>query len=114
MSNLDNNLAKGNFSDVGLEGGVAGNALRGDWELDQAWWRENFTNRPYVSADRRYEDYEPGYRFAYQSQSRYRGQKWNDVEPRLAQDWKHYEGRGESTWDHVKDSVRDAWERITR
>jgi len=114
MSNLDNNIAKGNFSDVGMTGSVASDALRGDWNLDQAWWRENFSDRPYVSADRRFEDYEPGYRFAYQSQTRYKGRKWNEVEPHLQQDWKHYEGRGESHWDHVKDSVRDAWDSINR
>jgi hypothetical protein len=114
MANLEDNLAKGNTSNIGLTGSVANDALRGDWNLDQAWWRENFSDRPYVSADRRFEDYEPGYRFAYQSQSRYHGKKWDDVEPHLAQDWRHYEGRGESTWEHVKDSVRDAWDRITR
>ena len=111
---MDDNLAKGNVSDVGLTGsGVNQGTFSGDWNLDQAWWRENFRNRPYVTADRRFEDYEPGYRFGYQSLSRYRGKNWNDVESNLSSDWQHFEGRGQSTWENVKDSVRDAWDSIT-
>ena len=111
MANLDD-LNKGNFSDVGMTGNAIG-TMTGTWDTDQAWWRENFRNRPYVTADRRFEDYEPGYRFAYQSQSRYRGKNFNEVEPSLRSDWNNYEGRGTSTWDHVKESVRDAWDHLT-
>ena len=109
------NLNKGNTSDIGLTGQpVTGTGtFSGDWNLDQQWWRENFTNRPYVTADQRFEDYEPGYRFAYQSVSRYRGKKFNEIEPSLRSDFDTFEGRGQSTWDNMKEAVHDAWDKLT-
>ena len=108
---MDNNIAKGNTSDVGLTG-TTGN-LSGDWNLDQNFWRANFRDRPYVTADRRFEDYEPGYRFGYESANRYRGKQWNDIEPTLRTDWDRFEGRGHSTWENMKDAVHDAWDKVT-
>ena len=108
------NLNKGNLSDIGMTGSSTGTGtFTGDWNQDQLWWRDNFRNRPYVSADRRFEDYEPGYRFGYESANRYRGKNWNDVETNLRTDWDRFEGRGSSTWENIKDSVRDAWDSVT-
>jgi len=108
------NLNKGNTSDIGLTGSTAGTgAISGDWNLDQQWWRENFRDRPYVSADRTFEYYEPGYVFGYQAANGYRGRNFNDVEPNLRADFDRFEGRGQSTWENMKDSVRDAWDKVT-
>lgn len=110
---MADNLAKGNTSDVGITGSTSSSPISGDWNLDQTWWRTNFRDRPYVTADRRFEDYEPGYRFGYESATRYRGKKWNDVESNLKTDWKTFEGRGQSTWENMKDSIHDAWDKVT-
>jgi hypothetical protein len=109
------NLNKGNTSDIGLTGTpTTGTGLfSGDWNLDQTWWRENFRDRPYVTADQRFEDYEPGYRFGYDVANRYRGKTWTDIEPNLRADFNRFEYRGESTWDNMKDAVRDAWDKLT-
>lgn len=109
---MADNIAKGNTSDVGL-GGTTSSSISGDYNIDQNWWRDNFRHRPYVTADRRFEDYEPGYRFGYESAKRHRGKQWNDVEPTLRSDWDRFEGRGHSTWDNMKDAVHDAWDRVT-
>jgi hypothetical protein len=117
-------IAKGNSIDIGRTDintvpGFSGSSevgstpLTGDWTRDRDWWRSSFQNRPYATADRRFEDYEPGYRFGYESTNRYRGRDWNDVEPNLRTDWDRYEHRGSSTWENVKDSVRDAWDNLT-
>lgn len=87
--------------------------LSGDWMKDREWWRSSFHSRPYASADKPFEDYEPGYRFAYDEAGKYRGKRWDDVEPKLRTDWDRFEGRGQSTWENVKDSVRDAWDNLT-
>ena len=87
--------------------------ITGDWNRDRGWWRENFRSRPYALADRKFEDYEPGYRYAYESYGRYKGRNFNDVEPELRTGFNRFEGRGTSTWENVKDSVRDAWDRLT-
>ena len=108
------NLNKGNTSDIGLSGTTTGaGTVSGDWNLDQSWWRENFRDRPYVTADRDFDYYEPGYRFGYESANRYRGKRFDDIEPDLRNDFDRFEGRGKSTWQNMKDAVRDAFDRVT-
>ena len=103
------NLRNQNLDDVGMTSGT----FSGSWNNDRSWWQQNFNSRPYVSADRRFEDYEPSYRFGYAAANRYRGRNFNDIELNLRSDWDRHEGRGNSTWDHVKDAVRDAWDKVT-
>ena len=103
------NLRNQNQADVGTTSGT----FTGNWNNDRSWWQQNYNSRPYVTADRRFEDYEPSYQFGYEAANRYRGRSFNDIEPSLRSDWERYEGRGRSTWDHVKDAVRDAWDKVT-
>ncbi len=86
-----------------------------DWMNEDSYWRENFSMRPYVQADRGYEHYQPGYRFGYESAHRNQGRRFEDAETDLRRDWDSYEHRGsnKSTWDEIKESVRDAWNRVT-
>jgi hypothetical protein len=84
-----------------------------DWTEDDAYWRENYRKRPYASsANQDYTYYQPGYRYGYESASRFQNRSWNDVESELSSGWNQYEHRGSSTWEHVKDAVRDAWDRV--
>lgn len=84
------------------------------WNDEDAYWRTNYRNRPYASsAGRDYDYYQPGYRYGFESASRYHDRRWEDVEPELSRGWSSYEHRGTSTWEQVKDAVRDAWDRIT-
>jgi hypothetical protein len=103
MANLENR------TDLGTTPGT----ISGEWNRDRAWWLQNFKNRPYVTADRRFEDYEPGYRFGYESARMYRGRNFNEIEPTLRTEYSRFEGRGHSTWEGVKEAVRDAWDRVT-
>lgn len=85
-----------------------------DWASEEKHWRQSFSGRPYVQADRGFEYYGPGYRYGFESANRYRGRDWNDVEPELRSGWDRYEYRGQSTWENIKDAVRDGWDRVTR
>lgn len=84
----------------------------GDWEQEQTYWRENWSTRPYVSADRDFEFYSPGYRYGFESAHRNRDKQWADAEGELRSGWDKYEHRGEGTWEHIKEAVRDGWNRI--
>lgn len=84
------------------------------WGAEETYWRDNWTSRPYVSADRSFDYYRPGYRYGFESANRLRGRQWADVENELEGGWTRYEHRGQSTWENVKDAVRDAWNRVTR
>jgi hypothetical protein len=83
------------------------------WDDEDTYWRSNYRTRPYASGSSEYDRYRPGYRYGYDSASRYEGRQWNDIEPQLSRDWNSYEHRGTSTWEQVKDAVRDAWDRVT-
>ena len=84
------------------------------WDDEDTYWRSNFRNRPYASAGGGdYEQYQPGYRYGYESANRYQNKSWTDVESDLSRDWNSYENRGNSTWEQVKDAVRDAWDRVS-
>ena len=61
----------------------------------------------------RWEDYEPGYRYGWESANdpRYRGRAWSEVEPELRRDW---ESRHQDTpWERIGHAIRDAWENLT-
>ena len=83
-----------------------------DWTTEDEYWRSNFSSRPYVGEDRKYERWQPGYRYGAESAQRYQGKNWNDVESNLRSDWDRYEHRGNSTWEQMKDAVRDGWDRM--
>jgi hypothetical protein len=91
--------------------GASGDQL--DWNFENAYWRNNWSSRPYAAADRGYGYYEPGYRYGVESARRHRGRDWNDVEPELRSGWDSFEHRGQSTWENIKGAVRDAWDRVT-
>jgi hypothetical protein len=82
------------------------------WDNEATYWRDNWRARPYVQADRGFDYYQPGYRYGFESASKYRGKQWNDVESDLRSGWDKYEHRGQSTWEHMKEAVRDAWNRV--
>jgi hypothetical protein len=86
---------------------------RNDWTTEDAYWRENYSRRPYVESGRDYEFYQPGYRFGYDSAERYPEKDWDAVERDLSDEWDRYEHRNRSTWQQMKDAVRDAWDRMT-
>jgi hypothetical protein len=81
------------------------------WQDEDSYWQTNYRTRPYASTSTDYERYRPGYRYGYESASRYQGRNWTEMEPELSKGWNSYEHRGTSTWEHVKDAVRDAWDR---
>ena len=86
-----------------------------DWTAEDEYWRNNYRNRPYAGSTHTYDEWQPAYRYGYESAQRYQDRDWNDVEADLRTGWDKYEHRGtvRSTWEQVKGAVRDAWDRIT-
>ena len=96
-----------------LSTGTSKGGLSDDWIVEEQYWRTNWNTRPYVSADRGFDYYRPGYQYGFESGNRYRGRDWNDIEGDLRSGWERFEARGQRTWENVKDAVRDAWQRVT-
>jgi uncharacterized protein (TIGR02271 family) len=76
-------------------------------------FRQHFTSRYGSARGATYENYAPAYRYGYEmaSDSRYRGKRWEDIEPTLRSDYeRHYPN---STWEQMKESVRYGWDKVT-
>lgn len=84
----------------------------GAWEAESNHWRDRYRERPYVKADAKYEDYEPGYRYGWESAQRHRGKRYEDVEQDLQAGWAGYAHAGRTTWEQINGAVRDGWSRI--
>ena len=87
--------------------------LGSDWLTEEQYWRSNWNDRPYVTADRGFDFYRPAYQYGFESANQYRGREWNDVESDLRSGWDRFENKSQNTWENVKDAVRDAWNRVT-
>jgi hypothetical protein len=91
--------------------GTTGNMHEIDWPEQDAYWRSNYSDRPYASADRNYDYYQPAYRYGAESATRLKGQEWSSVEPELERGWNDFRGGATSTWRDIKDAVHDGWNR---
>ena len=84
---------------------------RRDWTAEETYWRANWSGRPYVSGDRDFEYYRPGYRYGHEAAGRHEGRSWSEVEMDLETGWDRYEHRNDRRWEEVKHAVRDAFDR---
>ena len=83
-----------------------------DWASEREYWRSNYASRPYVSVDRDFGFYEPGYRYGLESAHRYPRRRWEHMENDLERDWSTYRDRGTAAWNDIKAAARDAWDRV--
>jgi stress response protein YsnF len=75
-------------------------------------FRSDWTSR-YATLGGAYDDYAPAYRYGSTlgTDTRYHGQKWEDIESAARGDWQtRYPG---SNWDQFKAAVRHGWERVS-
>jgi hypothetical protein len=81
--------------------------------VEHEYWRNNFSNRPYYSAGTTYDDYAPAYQYGWESQSRYPGEDFDNVESRLGSEWDRVKGKSRLEWERAKNATRDAWDRVS-
>jgi hypothetical protein len=96
-----------------VAGAVAGRA-KADPAVEDAYWRDNYSSRPYIRSGSTYDDYGPAYRYGWDAHSRYAGRSYDEVEPELARDWGSARGNSSLEWEHAKHATRDAWHRVER
>lgn len=84
------------------------------WMEEDAWWREQFPTQSYAIGFV-YEEFQPAYRYGFESGLHHVGRSWEDAESDLRTGWDRFEGKGPggATWERIKDAVRDAWNRVT-
>ncbi|GAA0755962.1 hypothetical protein LRH25_19415 [Ideonella azotifigens] len=97
-------------------GGLAGKGVaeQVDPTREDAYWRENYRDRPYVDSALAYDEYAPAYSLGHQYYSQYPDASFDDIEPQLGRDWdERYRGNSSLSWDKAKHATRDAWERVS-
>lgn len=97
-----------------VAGGYAGKAAAEaiDPTVESAYWRENYSKRPYYDPDMDYDDYEPAYRYGWESRVRYPEQRFEDIEPDLEAGWPDVQPTSQLGWSKARHATRDAWDRI--
>ena len=98
-----------------IVGGFAGKGVAEaiDPTAEDAYWRENFTTRPYVGGARNYDDYGPAYGYGVNSYGKYPGKSFDAVEADLSRDWGHSRGSSSLDGQAAKHASRDAWNRVS-
>jgi phage tail tape-measure protein len=92
----------------GLAGHAAGEAVNPS--VEDAYWQENYKNRPYFNSGRLYADYQPAYRYGWESANRHAGKRFEDMEAELEHGWNQTAGR--LPWNESRNATRDAWTRV--
>jgi hypothetical protein len=98
-----------------VAGGLAGKGVAEliDPTAEDAYWRVNYSNRPYVARDGSYDDYGPAYRYGVDGYEQYNGRPFDEVEPELSRDWERAKGSSRLTWADAKHAARDSWQRVS-
>ena len=99
-----------------VAGGYAGKAIEEqiDPTAEDAYWRENYRSRPYVESGSAYDAYRPAYEYGWESRNKYRGRRFDEIEPDLQRDWTTRRGQSNLGWEKAKQAARDAWDRVDR
>ncbi|HEX5755076.1 MAG TPA: hypothetical protein VFY12_01820 [Arenimonas sp.] len=95
----------------GTAAGLAGKGVAAaiDPAREDAYWRDHFSERPYVEHGSSYDDYGPAYSFGLESVSRYPGKSFDEAEPEMSLRWVGSEGTSRLHWGNARNAVRDAW-----
>ncbi len=98
-----------------VAGGLAGKgaAEAVNPTVEDEYWRNNYASRPYATSGT-YDEFRPAYQYGWESYSRYRGRKFDEVEPELRRDWETRRGHTSLAWDKARLATRDAWHRVER
>ena len=79
-----------------------------------AYFQREFKNLPHYTAGRAWTDYEPAYKYGYDTYGEYRGQPFDSVENDLQKKWDETRHAARLPWDEAKHAVREGWHYIER
>jgi hypothetical protein len=97
-----------------VAGGFAGKAVAEsiDPTVEDTYWRQHYSTRPYYQAGNTYDEYRPAYRYGWESRSHYADRSFEDVEPELERGWAGVRSGSKLDWARARSATRDAWDRI--
>jgi hypothetical protein len=95
-----------------IAGAIVGRKMHVDPVVEDTYWRDNYSTRPYVTSGAVYDDYAPAYRYGADAFTKYPGRTFDEVEPELSRDWQTARGKSSLEWENAKHATRDAWHRL--
>ncbi|MFC5571236.1 hypothetical protein ACFPN1_14315 [Lysobacter yangpyeongensis] len=73
-----------------------------------------YTAAPYYIGGSEWRDYEPAYKYGYDTYGQYRGRRFEDIEPDLERNWNTSRANSRLEWNDARQAVRDGWHYIER
>lgn len=97
-----------------VAGGLGGKAVAESFDptVEDAYWHEHHSNRPYFDQSLDYDHYRPAYQYGWESRSLYSDKTWDEIESELASGWSERRGTSRLDWNDARHASRDAWERV--
>ena len=95
-------------------GGLAGKGIAEmiDPTAEDAYWRENYSDREYTKGAS-YDEFGPAYRYGVSSYSEYPDRRFEDIEPDLRREWPTARGSSRLEWDRARLAAKDSWQRVS-
>ncbi len=99
-----------------IVGGLAGKGVAEaiDPTVEYAYWRDNYSDRPYVERGAKFDDYGPAYVYGVESSSKFGDRDFDDIESDLSRDWDKARGTSSLSWERARQASRDAWDKVRR
>lgn len=97
-----------------VAGALAGKGIASaaDPVAEDAYWRDNYSDRPYAGG-LEYDEYRPAYGYGVDAYTRYPNRTFDEFEPELGRDWDTKRGSSSLDWGRAKHATRDAWQRVS-
>lgn len=97
-----------------MAAGFAGNAIDEsiDKEIEEAHWRKEYVERPYVRAGETYEEFGPAYEYGVTAFILHTGKTFEDAEEDLSRNWPSSRQASGLDWDRARPAAKDAWYRL--
>jgi hypothetical protein len=97
-----------------VAGGLGGKAAAESVNptIEDTYWRDNYSGRPYIRKGESYATYRAAYEYGWQARMMHGDRQWEDVEPDLARGWPQSRGNSKLDWSDARHAAKDAWDRI--
>lgn len=98
---------------LGAKGGGAVAEVVNPTEYSQHF-ENSYKTTPYYISGSEWRDYEPAYKYGYDTYGQYQGRKFEDIEGELERNWDTTRSQSRLAWNEARNAVRDGWHHIER
>lgn len=97
-----------------IAGGFAGKEFAAmiDPEVEEEYWRDHYSARPYVPVGSDYGDFAPAFSYGIVARINHPGRAFDEIEPELSAGWSEARGSSRLEWAEALPAARDAWNRV--